>query len=376
MPEERFSKKNVKTIVLLMIFAFILYRFDNVMQAVRDIIFILTPFFMGFLIAIVVNIPMKWLEKKLRFLQRTPFLRKMKRPVCLTLAFIFVVAVIAVLFLVITPEVSGAIESLVSVIPETLRSITEWLAEQSDKLKEKLVLTEVPNQEEVKDYFEKFVQYIAGGLSNSPHILRSAASSLADIFIGAVFAIYMLFSKERLKASFRVFCNAYFKPRTSFKVQKVFTMSIRIFSGFIAGQMLQSASSALMTGILLWIFNMPHAALISMIVFITAFIPLFGPYISGAAGAILVFSADKSMVLLFLLVFIIVQQISGSVIYPKIMHNALRLPSIWVLVAVTIGGGLMGIVGMLFFVPLFAIIYQLFEENIKYRKKTKVANIG
>ena len=105
---------------------------------------------------------------------------------------------------------------------------------------------------------------------------------------------------------------------------------------------------------------------------------MFGPYISGAAGAILVFSANKSMVLLFLLLFIIVQQISGSVIYPKIMHNVLRLPSIWVLVAVTIGGGLMGIVGMLFFVPLFAIIYQLIEEDIalKNKKKTKAVQIG
>jgi predicted PurR-regulated permease PerM len=376
--EERFSKKNVKAIVLLMIFAFILYCFDIVMHAVRDIIFILTPFFLGLLTAIVVNIPMKWLERRLCFLQRTPFLRKIRRPVCLTLAFIFVVAIIAVFMIVITPELKGAVESLVAVIPETLRSVADWLAEQSDSIKKKFVLTKLPSQEEVKNYFENFIQYIVGGISDSPHILRSAVSSIADIFIGAVFAIYMLSSKERIKANFRAFCKAYFKPQTGFKVQKVFTKSTRIFSAFIAGQMLQSISSAVMTGILLWIFRIPHATLIAMIVFIMAFIPMFGPYISGAAGAILVFSANKSMVLLFLLLFIIVQQISGSVIYPKIMHNVLRLPSIWVLVAVTIGGGLMGIVGMLFFVPLFAIIYQLIEEDIalKNKKKTKAVQIG
>src|SRR5690606_18059332 len=133
-------------------------------------------------------------------------------------------------------------------------------------------------------------------------------------------------------------------------------------SNFLSGQLLQAFISSLMTVAVLMIFGFPYAVLIGLITFVAAFIPVFGPFISGLLGMLLILTVDPGRTLWFLLAFFTVQQVAGSVIYPRIMSNAIDMPSIWVLVAVTLGGGIMGIPGMLLFIPLTAVTYHLIAE--------------
>ena len=367
----KLSKKNIKVIMLLLLFTFSVFRFDVVSKIITDIFFILTPFLLGVVIVLVVNLPMSFMENKLRFFQRSKFLLKVRRPICLTVSLLLVLAVIVALFVVIIPEVTRAIERLIAVIPGALKSLVDWISEQSVKLHSNIEFIELPSQSDVRRYFDDAVQFILGGIGSSTVIISSAASVFMDVIIGLVFAVYLLYSKEKIRVGFKTITGTYLKPKVALKVQKLAKISIKTFSDFMGGQIIQSIVSALLTWIILAVFQIPYSTLIAMLVFITAFIPLFGPYISGVAGAILIFSIDGGLVPWFLLLFLIIQQISGSVIYPRIMRNAINLPSIWVLVSATVGGGLMGIVGMLFFVPLVAILYQLVLEDIAERKSHK-----
>lgn len=367
----KLSKKNIKVIMLLLLFTFSVFRFDVVSKIITDIFFILTPFLLGVVIVLVVNLPMSFMENKLRFFQRSKLLLKVRRPICLTVSLLLVLAVIVALFVVIIPEVTRAIERLIAVIPGALKSLVDWISEQSVKLHSNIEFIELPSQSDVRRYFDDAVQFILGGIGSSTVIISSAASVFMDVIIGLVFAVYLLYSKEKIRVGFKTITGTYLKPKVALKVQKLAKISIKTFSDFMGGQIIQSIVSALLTWIILAVFQIPYSTLIAMLVFITAFIPLFGPYISGVAGAILIFSIDGGLVPWFLLLFLIIQQISGSVIYPRIMRNAINLPSIWVLVSVTVGGGLMGIVGMLFFVPLVAILYQLVLEYIAERKSHK-----
>ncbi|NLJ63867.1 MAG: AI-2E family transporter [Christensenellaceae bacterium] len=368
----KLSKKNIRVIMLLLLFTFSIFRFDVVSKIITDIFFILTPFLIGAVMALIVNLPMSFMENKLRFFSRSKFLLSLRRPICLTVSLLLVLAVIVALFVIIIPEVTRAIERLIAVIPGALKSLMDWISEQSIKLHSNIEFIELPSQSDVRQYIDDAIKFILGGIGSSTVIITSAASVFMDFVIGVVFAVYLLYSKENIRVGFRTITGTYLKPKVALKAQKLANISIKTFSDFMGGQIIQSIISALLTWIVLAVFQIPYSTLIAMLVFITAFIPLFGPYISGVAGAILIFSIDGGLVPWFLLLFLVIQQISGSVIYPRIMRNAINLPSVWVLVSVTVGGGFMGIVGMLFFVPLVAILYQIVLEDIAARKSQKM----
>ena len=369
------QKSNRRAVMLLMLFVFVLFRFEGVMDVIHKMMAILSPFFIGSVIALLVNLPMRWMERTFVFFYKTPLLRKLKRPVCLTLSVLLVVALIVVMMVVIIPEVRVAIESMIVVLPDAIRQALDWTNELGVRLRTNLDLA-VPEQGDVKEQVESILQYLVGGISNSTGILSSAASIVMDSIIGLVFAIYLLSGKEKLLANFKLFTASYLKPETDRKLHHVLKLSVNTFSDFFGGQCIQAFSSALLTWFFLMIFGIPYAVLIAMLVFITAFIPIFGPYISGAIGMLLVFSQSAGLVGWFLLIFFVVQQISGSVIYPRIMEKAIDMPSIWVLLSVTIGGGLMGLMGMMFFIPFTAIVYNLVKDDVIRRQGGKPEQNG
>lgn len=280
----KLSKKNIKVIMLLLLFTFSVFRFDVVSKIITDIFFILTPFLLGVVIVLVVNLPMSFMENKLRFFQRSKLLLKVRRPICLTVSLLLVLAVIVALFVVIIPEVTRAIERLIAVIPGALKSLVDWISEQSVKLHSNIEFIELPSQSDVRRYFDDAVQFILGGIGSSTVIISSAASVFMDVIIGLVFAVYLLYSKEKIRVGFKTITGTYLKPKVALKVQKLAKISIKTFSDFMGGQIIQSIVSALLTWIILAVFQIPYSTLIAMLVFITAFIPLFGPYISGVAG--------------------------------------------------------------------------------------------
>lgn len=359
------EKRNIMAIVLLMLLAFLLSRFEGVVDVLRRLLVILNPLILGTVIALLVNLPMRFLERVLPF-DRLKALRRFKRPICLTLSMLLALALLFLMLLVIIPEVMAAIENIIVVLPSAIRRIMGWIDNLGLTLRANLNLNTLA-QNDVQQQAESVYKYLMGGLSSSTVIISSAATVVVDTVIGFVFAVYLLYAKEKLLCGFRALTTAYLSPEGAARIHHVLRVSVNTFSDFFGGQCIQAFSSAVLTWLFLRLFGIPYPVLIAMLVFLTAFLPVFGPYISGGVGALLVFSQNAALVGWFLFVFFLVQQVSGSVIYPRIMADAIELPSIWVLVSVTLGGGLMGLAGMLFFIPLTAIVYKLVKEDAARR---------
>lgn len=268
----------------------------------------------------------------------------------------------------IIPEVSGAVERLIRVIPGLLKDLELWLTERNANVRQTLGLAET-NEGEVRDIFQRAYQFLVGGLSYSSGVVISAAGFLVNLVVGLVFAIYLLFSKEVIQNQFSRLLRSLLPPRVSRRALEISRMLIRAYTNFLGGQLLQAFISSVLTTLVLIIFGFPYAVLIGLITFVSALIPVFGPFISGVLGMLLVLTVSPSQTLWFLLAFFIVQQLSGSVIYPRIMSNAIDIPSIWVLVAVTLGGGIMGIPGMLLFIPLTAVAFHLVSEYVSKKEQ-------
>jgi len=352
----------------LMLLAFALYRFDAIITLFKTLLSILTPFIMGLFMALLVNLPLRLLERVIILPVTRPALQKMRRAITLSLSVLIVGVVIALLLIVIIPEVSGAVERLIRVIPGLLKDLELWLTERNANVRQTLGLVET-NEGEVRDIFQRAYQFLVGGLSYSSGVVISAAGFLVNLVVGLVFAIYLLFSKEVIQNQFSRLLRSLLPPRVSRRALEVSRMLIRAYTNFLGGQLLQAFISSVLTTLVLIVFGFPYAVLIGLITFVSALIPVFGPFISGVLGMLLVLTVSPSQTLWFLLAFFIVQQLSGSVIYPRIMSNAIDIPSIWVLVAVTLGGGIMGIPGMLLFIPLTAVAFHLVSEYVSKKEQ-------
>lgn len=368
-------KRWLPLVVGLMLFAFALYRFDSILALVGSFFTIISPFIIGSMLALMINIPMKALDRALSFMDRMPALIKARRALSLTLSVLIVLAITTLLLVVIIPQIITAIDQLIRLIPGLLRDLESWLSQQNENIRDALGVVRT-DEGEVRDLFQGAYNILLGGLSHSSGVVISAAGYLVNLVISLVFAIYLLFSKERIKEHLHRFLRALLPQKAEGWVSRVISILVRNYSNFISGQVLIALISSGLSVLVLLVFGFPYAVLIGLITFVAAFIPLFGPFISGLLGVLLVLTVNPAQAPWFLLVYFVVQQLSGSVIYPRIMANAIDLPSIWVLVGVTVGGGIMGITGMFFFIPLVAAAYQLLKEQIKAREAQALAQEG
>ncbi len=366
MPQQ--MKRRLPVIIGLMLFAFALYRFDKILELAKAFLAILSPFIIGTFMALLINLPMRFFDRVLVFKNRSPALLRVKRAFTLTLSLIIVLAIITLLMVVIIPDIAAAVERLIQVIPDLVKNAGTWLSERNENIRSALGLVQT-NEDDVRDLFQRAYGFLIGGLSASSGIVYSAAQALLSLVVSLVFAIYLLSSKERIKGQLSRLLHAVLPKKTDAFVQRVIQLLLTAYSNFLAGQCLQAFISSVLTVLVLLIIGVPYAVLIGLITFVAAFIPVFGPYISGLLGMLLILTADPGQTLIFLLVFFIVQQLAGSVIYPRIMSGAIDIPSIWVLVAVALGGGVMGIAGMILFIPLVSVAYRLTAEHVRSREK-------
>lgn len=357
-------------VIGLMLFAFGLYRLDAIITLVQAFIAIVSPFIIGLFMALIINLPMRKLDQAFVLMDRSESLRKLRRAITLTLSVLIVSVIISLLMVVIIPEIVAAVNRLISGIPSLLKELEIWLVERNTNIRESLGLIET-DEREVRSIFQQAYQFLIGGLSYSSGMVISAAQHLLNLVVGLVFAIYLLFSKEQVKEQVTRLINAVFPANISTQALRVLNMLTKAYSNFLSGQLLQAFISSIMTGLVLMLFAFPYPVLIGLITFVAAFIPVFGPFISGILGMLLVLTEDPGQTLWFLLAFFIVQQIAGSVIYPRIMSTAIDIPSIWVLVAVTVGGGILGIPGMLLFIPLTAVLFHLTAEYVVKQERQK-----
>lgn len=372
------SKMSIKKIRELIVFTALLvvalWKFDVVLGVLKTIWDIIFPFVIGGAIAFLTNVPMSFLEKKIfeNVKKKNKIVRKLKRPISLILTIVLVVGVIALVMFGVIPQLTRTMGTLVTSINDFIPQMQSWIGEFFHNNQE--IMNLVDQIEFDPDQAIKWgISLLGNGAGNMMNTTMSAVGSIvsgvATFFIAFSFACYILFQKEKLHIQIRKVFFAFLPRQKADTFLKVCSLTYRTFANFLAGQCLEAVILGSMFVVTLSILRMPYALLIGILIAFTALIPIFGAFIGCAVGSFLIFMVNPQQAILFVIVFLVLQQIEGNLIYPHVVGESVGLPSIWVLAAVTIGGNLMGIVGMLVFIPLLSVLYTIFREFVYLRLK-------
>lgn len=374
------NKKSMKKIRELIVFTAILvvalWKFDTVLEGAKNVWGILFPFVLGGAIAFVINVPMSFLEKKIfgKTKDENKVGKKLARPISLLLTIILAVGVIALVMFGVIPQLTRTMGSLMISIANFVPQMQNWIREFSHNNQDimKLVNQVQFNQDQAIKWGISILGSGAGNMMNTTmSAVGSIVSGFATFFIAFSFACYILFQKEKLHVQIRKVFFAFIPKQKAEAFLKICSLTYQTFANFLTGQCVEAVILGSMFVVTLSILKMPYALLIGTLIAFTALIPIFGAFIGCAVGCFLIFMISPKQAILFIIVFLILQQIEGNLIYPHVVGGSVGLPSIWVLAAVTIGGNLMGIVGMLIFIPLVSVLYTIFREFVYLRLKEK-----
>jgi len=374
------SKLSMKKIRELIIFTVLLvvalWKFEVVIDVLKTIWGIIFPFVLGGAIAFVINVPMSFLEKKIfgKTKDGNKVGKKLARPISLLLTIILAVGVIALVMFGVIPQLTRTMGSLMISIANFVPQMQNWIRDFSHNNQEimKLVNQVQFNQDQAIKWGISILGSGAGNMMNTTmSAVGSIVSGFATFFIAFSFACYILFQKEKLHVQIRKVFFAFISKQKAEVFLKICSLTYQTFANFLTGQCVEAVILGSMFVVTLSILKMPYALLIGTLIAFTALIPIFGAFIGCAVGCFLIFMVSPKQAILFIIVFLILQQIEGNLIYPHVVGGSVGLPSIWVLAAVTIGGNLMGIVGMLIFIPLVSVLYTIFREFVYLRPKEK-----
>ena len=377
------NRGTMRKLIFLIVLIFLLFacaqNIGPILFRARLLMGIFSPFLVGGAIAFILNVPMHFLENKpLRPLRDSRRLQKLSRPVSLLLTLVLVVLVVLILLLVIIPQLGESLTSLGLAIQAAIPRFINWAEELFDNNPEIAQWLNAQFNALTFDWNEllnraaEFLKNSLGGVLNiTISTVRSLVSGIASAFIAFVFACYILLQKEKIGRHFRKALYALLPRPAAEKAMSVASLSYRIFSSFITGQCIEAVILGTMFFVVLSFLQIPYALLIGCLIAVTALIPIVGAFIGCAVGAFLLLMISPGKALLFIVLFLVLQQIEGNLIYPHVVGNSVGLPSIWVLMAVTVGGGLMGVAGMLLFIPLVSVLYTLFRDFVNRRLRQR-----
>lgn len=330
------------------------------------------PIFLGCAMAFVLNIPMRFFERHYAPGSQKPLVVKSRRPVCLTLSLLSVAAVLALLLILVVPELAKCVSMLISQVPSTLNQMMDLLAGWE------LLTPRVAEELAGLDWnriFNQGVQVLLSGFGNiynlATGVINSVFSWMMNVVMAFIFAIYVLLGKERLARQFKALARRYGKESWRKGFVHVLAVVEESFHDYIVGQCTEAVILGALCAAGMLIFRFPYAAVVGATIGFTALIPVAGAYIGGAVGFLLILTVSPMQAVLFLVYLVCLQQIEGNIIYPKVVGTTLGLPGIWVLAAVIIGGGVWGIFGMVLGVPLASAAYRLLKEDVNRPRADK-----
>ena len=374
------NRQNIKGLLLVVCggvaFYCALQNLDVVWGAVRGLLGILAPFLLGGALAFVLNVPMRAIERHL--LKNSRRGAKFRRPLALVLTLLAVLGVLALASLVIGPGIAEAVMSIIREIPAAfdrlqaqLNGLSESLTEYLPMIQEWLAGVNI-DWESLSRRALAYAQALGTGLvSSGSGLIGGVVSGVSTFVIGLIFSFYILLQKEKLARQGRQVIYGLLPLRQADRTLDILRLASRTFSSFLSGQCLEACILGTLFVVAMTIFRMPYALLVGVLIALTALIPIVGAFIGCAVGALLIAIDNPWMALWFIVLFLVLQQIEGNLIYPHVVGSSVGLPSIWVLAAVTLGGSLMGITGMLFFIPLCSVVYALFRSYVKDRLAKK-----
>ena len=343
-----------------------------VVGAAGALVGIFSPFLLGGAIAFVLNVPMRSIERHL-----FPRAKRSggRRPLALLLTLLAVAGVLTLAVCVIGPGIGEAVASIADQLPGAMERLwTQIMAlEQYLPLVEELLgQWDLNDWKGIAQKAAEVLQSWGGSLvSSGSGIIGGVVSGVSTFVIGLIFSFYLLLQKERLARQGRQVLYALLPEGGADRVLGVLRLANRTFSSFLSGQCLEACILGMLFVVAMTVFRLPYALLVGVLIALTALIPIVGAFIGCAVGALLIAITDPVRALIFVALFLVLQQVEGNLIYPHVVGSSVGLPSIWVLAAVTIGGELMGVVGMLVFIPLCSVAYALFRDYVKGRLAAK-----
>lgn len=371
----KFDKKSVITISSIVgggiLFYWALTNFDVVGKLFTTLWGLVFPFVLGLIIAFLLNIPMCAIEN-LIFKERRP---RYRRVVSLVLTILAVLLVLALVIGIVIPQLVNTVSKLAKSMPEYLERMQKALKPYADKWPD---LQQYFDKMDInwKELFNKLFSFIGSGagnvLSSTINVATSIISGITSLSIGIIFGVYLLLDKEHLSAQLSGLLQAYMPKKAYAKLTELATLTHHTFSRFVAGQCAEAVLLGVMFMIVLTIGRFDYSLLISVLIGFMALIPILGAFIGCIIGAFLILvSSGFWRMLAFIIIFLLVQSFDGNVTYPRIVGSSIGLPPVWVLAAVTVGGSLMGIFGMLFFIPFTSVVYTLVRQNSLQRLEEK-----
>ena len=363
-------KKTLKLVIIAIIAYWILNHYQIVLSLLSKLLSVLMPFIIGCMIAFVFNVLMIRIEKQLSKVIVNPKLKILKRVLSILGSIALVVGVVAIIIILIIPELVSAIKVIALSLPEVIDNLQNWTDSHSIYLPQLENLINQIDVESLGNELSKFAKTeFSGVLDSTIDILAVIVNGIVNFVLGLVFAIYILMSKETLKDQTKRLINAYLPSKVADNIFEVARLSRTTFSNFIIGQTVEAFILGALCTIGMIILGLPYAPMVGSLVGITAFIPIIGAFIGGAIGAFMIFTVDYMQAFIFIIFLVILQQLEGDLIYPRVVGSTIGLPSIWVLFAVTVGGSLWGITGVLLGVPIVSVIYSLVKIQVKNREK-------
>lgn len=378
------NRKNMQKIALLILFTVLLLvglqNIHSVIGVLTYVLHLAMPFVLGGAIAFILNVPMRWLESKLfpPVMQRKhPAVYRFRRVACLILTIVIMAGVVVILGFMVLPEIGRSAVTIGEHIRIFTQNVVDTLQDMAitypDIVNQLLALAEDWQSIDWPQIGTSVIQFLQTGnfLGGTVSVASSIIGGVSNFLIGLVFAIYILLQKEKLSSQFKKICYSFLPEDKADGLLKIFQLSNDTFSSFISGQCLEAFILGLLFFIVMSLLRLPYAMAISMLIGVAALIPIFGAFIGCGVGAFLILIVNPMQAFIFVIVFLVLQQIEGNLIYPHVVGNSVGLPSIWVLVAVTLGASTMGVVGMIINIPLFSVIYALLRQVVYRRLKER-----
>lgn len=339
-----------------------------VVTVLQTVAGVLQPLILGAVIAYILNILMKKLEKIYFPKSKNRLINKTKRMVCIILSLLLVIGILGLVMGLVLPELAGAFAVIAESVPVYYEKLVAWLMTYSDKFP---VIEEYINglQLDWSQITKNLVMYATsgvGGIFNSAiSVVSVVVGGIVNFVIALIFAIYLLAGKEKLSAQLKRVLAAYLSEKKRAQLAQMVAVADNTFSSFIVGQCTEAVILGSLCTIGMWILRFPYAPMTGAFIGVTALIPVAGAYLGAGVGAFMIMTVDPMKALLFLVFIVCLQQLEGNLIYPKVVGSSVGLPALWVLAAVTVGGGINGIFGMLLGVPIAATLYKLIGMDVR-----------
>ena len=377
---KQFKNEDVKKYLFIGTFLIVIFWALNNIASISGFVSaffsLFMPFIIGGVIAFIFNVPMRQIEKHLFKKERyaTEKFAAVRRVSAYVITLVFIIAVITTAMFVVLPELIKTIADLIMVIPEGVSNLQKWLLEQLSaypELEKQLAGIKIDWGALIKSAFDFISVGTKGLITGGIGAVSGIISGVTTFFIGFVFSIYILFQKERLGRQVKKIMVAVLSEKKVERMLEIASITNTTFANFLSGQCLEAVILGSMFVLSMTLLRMPYAFLIGVVIAVTALIPIVGAFIGCIVGVILIGLTNPLQAVGFVVLFLVLQQIEGNLIYPHVVGNSVGLPGIWVLVAVTIGGNLFGIAGMLTFIPISSVAYALFRVYINKRLENK-----